>query len=42
VKAGEFPAPLKLSARVTAWRRAEVEAWLAAHSQPMVKRRRAR
>lgn len=26
---GSFPAPVKLSARVTAWNRAAVEAWLA-------------
>lgn len=26
VKTGEFPAPTKLSARVTAWRRADIEA----------------
>jgi prophage regulatory protein len=28
VKTGEFPAPVKLSARVTAWHVAEVEAWI--------------
>lgn len=26
---GSFPAPVKLSARITAWNRAAVEAWLA-------------
>ncbi|MBV8037740.1 AlpA family transcriptional regulator [Roseateles sp.] len=39
VKAGEFPAPVKLSAAVTAWRREEVEAWMAVQSQPAAKRR---
>ena len=28
VKAGTFPAPVKLSARVTAWRVEQVRAWL--------------
>lgn len=28
-KAGEFPKPVKLSERVTAWRVADVRAWLA-------------
>ena len=28
VKAGEFPAPVKLSDRVTAWRCSDVLAWL--------------
>jgi len=28
VKTGEFPAPVKLSERVTAWRTADVLAWL--------------
>ena len=28
VKAGTFVAPIRLSARVTAWNRASVEAWL--------------
>lgn len=26
---GEFPAPVKLSARAVGWRRSDVEAWLA-------------
>lgn len=30
VKAGEFPAPLKLSAGITAWRVEDVHAWIAA------------
>lgn len=36
VKAGEFPAPVKLSAAVTAWRRDQVEAWVAerSHTRP--------
>jgi prophage regulatory protein len=28
VKAGEFPAPVKLSSRVTAWRAEDVRAWM--------------
>lgn len=28
VKSGEFPAPVKLSARVTAWRLEDVYAWM--------------
>lgn len=28
VKSGDFPAPIKLSARVTAWKVAEVRQWL--------------
>ena len=34
IKSGKFPAPLNLSGgsgRITAWRAAEVQAWLAAH-----------
>ena len=34
VKSGDFPAPVKISVAVTAWRRDEVEAWLAMKSQP--------
>lgn len=30
VKAGTFPAPVKLSERVTAWRVEDVRAWMAA------------
>lgn len=30
VKAGDFPAPVKLSERITAWRLDEVDAWIAA------------
>ena len=29
VKSGEFPAPIKLSERVTAWRVENVRAWMA-------------
>ena len=29
IKNGEFPAPIKLSARAVGWREADVEAWLA-------------
>jgi len=28
VKSGEFPAPVKLSSRVTAWRAEDVRAWM--------------
>lgn len=31
IRAGKFPAPVKLSTNVTAWRAADVAAWLAAH-----------
>ena len=34
VRKGEFPQPIKLSVGVTAWRRAEVEAWIQAQAQP--------
>lgn len=30
VKAGTFPRPVKLGAKVTAWRAAEVQAWMEA------------
>lgn len=33
VAAGKFPAPIKLSSRVTAWRVADVRAWLDAQAQ---------
>jgi prophage regulatory protein len=29
VAKGTFPSPVKLSDRVTAWRRADIEAWIA-------------
>lgn len=32
VKNGTFPKPVKLSARVTAWRVSEVRAWIAAQT----------
>ncbi len=32
VKAGTFPRPVKLSERVTAWKVADVRAWIAAQS----------
>ena len=41
VKAGTFPAPIRLSAGVTAWRRADVEAWLQARALPARGKRRA-
>jgi len=31
VNSGEFPAPVKLSAGVTAWRVEDVRAWIARH-----------
>ncbi len=33
VRDGTFPAPTKLSSKVTVWRRAEVQAWLDAKFQ---------
>lgn len=30
VKAGEFPVPIKLSARITAWRVEDIRAWMGA------------
>jgi prophage regulatory protein len=33
VKAGSFPKPVKLSQRVTAWKVAEIRAWIAAQAQ---------
>jgi predicted DNA-binding transcriptional regulator AlpA len=33
VRAGKFPAPVKLSERVTAWRVGDVRAWIAAAYQ---------
>lgn len=32
VKAGEFPKPVKLSERITAWRVAEISEWLESKS----------
>lgn len=32
VKSGEFPAPVKLSSRVTAWRAEDVRAWIQSRS----------
>lgn len=34
VRAGTFPAPIKLSERVTAWRAEEVRAWLDVQGKP--------
>jgi prophage regulatory protein len=34
VNSGEFPAPKKLSARITAWRIEEVRAWMSNYSKP--------
>lgn len=33
VKAGEFPAPIRLGARAVGWRRSEVESWLASREK---------
>ncbi len=32
VKSGEFPAPVKLSERITAWRVEDVRAWMSSRS----------
>lgn len=32
VRNGEFPQPIKISERVTAWRRSDIEAWLESKS----------
>lgn len=32
VKAGEFPKPVKLSVRITAWRAEDIRTWLDSHS----------
>lgn len=32
VNAGKFPAPVKLSERITAWRVEDVHAWIAIHT----------
>lgn len=34
VKAGDFPAPVKLSQRVTAWRAEDVRAWMERFGAP--------
>lgn len=34
VKSGEFPAPVKLSARVTAWRREDIRVWMQSRTSP--------
>ncbi len=33
IKAGRFPAPVKLSERVTAWRVGDIRAWLASKAK---------
>lgn len=33
IKAGRFPAPVKLGARAVGWRRSDVEAWLASRER---------
>lgn len=35
IKRGEFPAPLRLSARSVAWREDEVQAWIAARPRSL-------
>ena len=42
VKKGEFPQPISLSAGVTAWRRADIEAWIHARVQPKPARAKSR
>ena len=34
VKRGQFPAPIKISERVTVWRSEDVAAWVAQQGQP--------
>ncbi|MCM5570054.1 AlpA family phage regulatory protein [Burkholderiaceae bacterium FT117] len=34
IKAGQFPAPVKLSSRVTAWRVEDLRAWIEAQGRP--------
>lgn len=34
VKAGQFPQPVRLPGRITAWRWGDVRAWLEAQGQP--------
>ena len=41
VSAGTFPAPVKVSSRITAWKRVEVETWVAAQVAPDGRRQRA-
>jgi prophage regulatory protein len=38
IKAGEFPAPIRLSAGIVAWRRSDVEAWIKAREAEGVQR----
>lgn len=33
VRSGEFPAPVKLSERITAWRAADIRQWIEAQRQ---------
>jgi prophage regulatory protein len=32
IKAGEFPAPIKLGPSITAWRSKEIEEWVQSHA----------
>jgi prophage regulatory protein len=34
IKAGEFPAPIKISARRCAWRKSDIASWLATKTAP--------
>ena len=34
VKRGDFPAPVKLSVGVTAWRNADIEDWISTRTNP--------
>ena len=42
VKSGKFPAPIKLSASITAWRRTDYEAWAASHVSTSTEKRKRR
>lgn len=42
VKSGKFPAPIKVSASITAWRRSDYEAWVAAQSPDLKPKRKPR
>jgi prophage regulatory protein len=34
IRQGDFPAPVKLSPGITAWRKTEIDAWLAGKGKP--------
>lgn len=41
VRAGSFPAPIRLTATAVAWRRTEIDAWIAARIEASSKQRKA-